>query len=139
MGFLLPEGEWRSIYHANPDGSVGAFKTPQALHRAMGAGHMAPRNYDGIRARVLALLEFPRTSLDQLRPEDPQPRTDEERALVLRFAAFTKQIVDRASSKLTRAVPDARLVDVPGAGHYIFATKEREVLQELSVFLRPTP
>lgn len=139
MGFPLPEGEWRNTFNTNGDGSMGAFKTPQALHRAMGAGHQAPRNYDGISTRVLALFEFPRTSLDQLRPEDPQPRTEEERALVVRFAGLTKQIVDRASSKLTRSVPGARLVDLPGAGHYVFATKEREVLEELSAFLRPAP
>ena len=38
----------------------------------MGAGDQAPRDYTNVRGPVLALFEFPRTSLDQLRAEDPQ-------------------------------------------------------------------
>jgi pimeloyl-ACP methyl ester carboxylesterase len=135
MGFSLPESEFRSTFTTNPDGSVGPFKTPQAIHRAMGAGHQMPRDYSNIRGPVLALFEFPRTSLNQLRAEDPQPRNDEERALVLKFAAVTKRIVDRAAEKLIRKFPDARLVDLPGAGHYVFITKEDEVLREIAAFL----
>jgi pimeloyl-ACP methyl ester carboxylesterase len=136
MGFPLPESEFRSTFATNPDGSVGPFKTPQAIHRAMGAGHQMSRDYSNIRAPVLALFEFPLTSLDQLRPEHPQPRNDEERALVLRFAALTKRILDRAPEKLMRSVPNARLVDLPGAGHYVFITKEDAVLREIVGFIR---
>ena len=92
MGFSLPESEFRSTFRTNPDGSVGPFKTPQAIHRAMGAGHQMPRDYSNIRGPVLALLEFPVTSLEQLRREHPQPRNEDERALVLKFAVITKRI-----------------------------------------------
>jgi pimeloyl-ACP methyl ester carboxylesterase len=135
MGFSLPESEFRSTFATNPDGSVGPFKTPQAIHTAMGAGHQMSRDYSNIRAPVLALFEFPRTSLDQLRADDPQPRNDEERALVLQFAAVTKRIVDRAAEKLMRTVPNARIVDLPKAGHYVFITREEAVLREIVAFI----
>jgi pimeloyl-ACP methyl ester carboxylesterase len=135
MGFPLPESEFRSTFATNPDGSVGPFKTPQAIHNAMGAGHQKPRDYSNIRAPVLALFEFPLTSLDQLRPEHPQPRNDEERALVVRFAAVSKRILNRAAEKLMRSVPNARLVDLPGAGHYVFITRQDAVLREIVAFI----
>jgi pimeloyl-ACP methyl ester carboxylesterase len=84
---------------------------------------------------VLALFEFPRTSLAELRPDDPQPRNDEERATVLAFAAATKVFMDRWSENLKRSVPDARLVNLPGAGHYVFITREGEVLREVRGFV----
>jgi hypothetical protein len=136
MGFTFPEAELRNTYATNADGSVGAARTPQTIHRAMGTGHQAPRDYTNVRGPVLALFEFPRTSLDQLRPGDPHPRTEEERAIVLKFAAISKRIVDRAAAKLARSVPGARIVDVPGAGHYVFITTEREVLDETGAFIK---
>jgi pimeloyl-ACP methyl ester carboxylesterase len=54
---------------------------------------------------------------------------------VLRLAALTKRIVDRAAEKLMRSVADASLVDLPGAGHYVFITKEDVVLREIVAFI----
>lgn len=53
------------------------------------------RDYSNIRVPVVALFEFPRTSLSQLRAGDPMPRNDEERALLLEFAQVGKAIFDR--------------------------------------------
>jgi hypothetical protein len=39
------------------------------------------------------------------------------------------------SSQLKRDVPDARLVALPGAGHFPFLTREAEVLRELRAFV----
>ena len=134
MRFAFPEAELRNSYLANPDGSVGSFKSPQRIHAAIGAGEIK-RDYSRIRVPVLALFEFPRTSLEQLRPEDPQPRTDEERAVVRQFALATKAYVDRWVDNLTRTVPDARIVDLPGAGHYVFITRQADVARHLRQFV----
>jgi hypothetical protein len=122
MHFTMPEAELRNSYDANPDGSVGRFKSPGWINDAIGNGEVK-RDYTGIRVPVVAFYEFPRTSLDQLRPDDPQPRNDDERAIVLEFAAATSAFMVRWVQNLLRSVPDARLVDTPAAGHYVFLTR----------------
>lgn len=37
--------------------------------------------------------------------------------------------------QLKSAVPDAHLVDLPGAGHYVFLTKEADLVRELHAFI----
>jgi uncharacterized protein (TIGR03435 family) len=68
----------------------------------------------------------------------PQPRNDNERAAVGAFALATKAYVDRWAENLKRSVPDARLVDLPAAGHYVFLTREADVLRELREFVAAT-
>jgi pimeloyl-ACP methyl ester carboxylesterase len=134
MKFAFPESELRSTYETNADGSVGAFKTPGWIHRAIGDGQKK-RDYSGIRVPVLALFEFPRTRLDQLRPDEPQPRNDEERQAILQAGAAIKAFMDRWVANLRRGVPAARVVDLPAAGHFVFITREAEVLAEMRAFL----
>lgn len=135
MKFAEPEAEFRNAWATNPDGSVGPYRTPQSVPDAIGAG-MKKRDYSHIGVPVLALSETPPpTSLDQLGPDDPQPRNDEERAAQLAFGAATKAYIDRWVENLRRGVPDARIVDVGKGGHYIFLTREEAVLREIHAFV----
>jgi hypothetical protein len=52
------------------------------------------------------------------------PKNDEERALIERFVAIGKVIYRRWTDKVKRGVPNATFVDVPGAGHYLWLTRE---------------
>jgi pimeloyl-ACP methyl ester carboxylesterase len=130
----LPESDLRNGWVANADGSVGRFKTPQSINQAIGIGQKK-RDYSNIRVPVLALFEFPRTSLDQLKPDEPQPRNAEEREALLASFAATKIFMDRWADNLKRSVPNARLVDLPGAGHHVFLTREAAVLSEMHKFV----
>jgi pimeloyl-ACP methyl ester carboxylesterase len=135
MKFAEPEAEFRNAWSANPDGSVGRYRTPGSVHDAIGAG-VKKRDYSGIRIPVLALSESPPpTSLDQLGPDDPQPRNDEERAAQLAFGAATKAYIDRWVASLRHGVPGARIVEIGGAGHYIFLTRPGDVLREVHAFI----
>ena len=78
---------------------------------------------------VLVLMESPRF------PESYQPKNAEERALIERFVARGRVIVGRWTDKVKRGVPDARFVDVPGGGHYLWVTKQAEVLHEIHAFI----
>jgi pimeloyl-ACP methyl ester carboxylesterase len=138
MTFPFPEAELRNTFTTNPDGSVGRFKTPRSVHDAIGAGGKK-RDYSKIRVPVLALYEFPRTRRDQIRPEDPQPRNEDEWTAVIALANATKAFMDRWVANLRRGVPDARIVDVPEGGHYLFITREEQVLAEIQAFLRRLP
>jgi non-heme chloroperoxidase len=132
--FALPESELRNTFAANADGSVGRYTTPGAISNAIGEGQVR-RNYAGIRVPVLALFEFPATSLSGLRPDEPPPRNDEERAAWLAVGAATRAFTDRWVAALKRGVPEARIVDLPGAGHYVFITREAEVVREVRAFV----
>ena len=98
-------------------------------------GNQKKRDYSSIRVPVLALFEFPRSADAPLRADDPQPRNEEERATLTAVAIATKAYMDRWVDNLKRSVPDARLVDLPGAGHYVFITREADVLRELKAFV----
>jgi pimeloyl-ACP methyl ester carboxylesterase len=47
----------------------------------------------------------------------------------------TQKYVDRWTANLRESVPDARIVDLPGAGHFLFIWRESGVLSEIARFL----
>lgn len=133
-GFAFPESELRNEYETNLDGTKGAFKTPPSIHNAIGAGQKK-RDYSMIRVPVLAFFEFPRTVDHPQRRGGYQPKNEEERAAIQAFNRATAVYVDRWVQNLKSGVPGARIVDLPGAGHYVFLTREADVLRELRVFV----
>jgi pimeloyl-ACP methyl ester carboxylesterase len=60
---------------------------------------------------------------------------DDERAAMTAYARVTAKRVDKRIDNLTRSVPSARVVHLPGAGHYLFLTREAEVLSETHRFV----
>ncbi|HXM36345.1 MAG TPA: alpha/beta hydrolase [Pyrinomonadaceae bacterium] len=132
-GFTFPESEFRNGFETNPDGTRGRYKSSDIPPRI---GRLQiPKNFTHIRVPVLALFEFPRTIEDYPRAGDYVPANAEERAAIAAFLAATKTIADRWSAKLVKAVPDTKLIDLPGAGHFVFLTRETEVLKELQKFV----
>jgi len=139
-GWSFPESEWRSIMETNPDGTRGRFKSPRRIGQAIGEGQKK-RDYSKISVPVLAFFEFPRSSkeLDPPRPGDPRPKNAQERAAIAAFTDATKTFMDRWTTNLRSGVPNARLVDLPGAGHYVFLTREAEVLRGIREFIASLP
>lgn len=136
--FAFPESEFRNTYDTNPDGTKGKPKTPQSIHRAIGEGQKK-RDYSNIRVPVLAFFEFPRSLSKQPQLPKYQPKDDEERAAIDAFNNATAVYVERWTRNLKSGVPGARLVDLPGAGHYVFLTREAEVLHGLREFVAGLP
>jgi pimeloyl-ACP methyl ester carboxylesterase len=132
--FAFPESELRNGFATNPDGTMGRYKTPQSIHNAIGAGQKK-REYSKIRVPVLALFEYPRSAIDPPQPGAYQPKNKEERAAIEAFNNATAAYVDRCTKNLKSGVPGARIVDLPGAGHFVFLTREAEVLKELRKFV----
>jgi pimeloyl-ACP methyl ester carboxylesterase len=81
---------------------------------------------------VLAFYEFPRTREDQVRNAD-------ERAALDAFNAATAVFIGRWNNNLLSHVADVHFIDLPGAGHYVFLTREAEVLKHLQAFLTGLP
>ena len=129
-----PQSEQHMVFDFNPDGSRGPFKTPSTVFRALGEGQIR-RNYTGIDVPVLALYEFPRRVGDPKRIEATPPRDAGEAAAIDSFNAATIAFVNRWVANLMAGVSDVHLIDLPGAGHYVFLSREKEVLQAMQSFL----
>jgi len=130
-GFAFPEAEMRATHIVEADGTVGRHTTPPHVGRLIGDGQIK-RDYSKIRVPVLALSALPRPGEV---PDHYQPKDDAERAAILAFGKDVQAYVDRWLSSLKKAVPDARLVDLPGAGHHVHLSREPEVLKEMRAFV----
>jgi non-heme chloroperoxidase len=137
-GFTFPESELRSVYETNPDGTKGDYKTPPEINKMIGDGQIR-RDYSGIHVPVLAFFEFPRPSRNLSAANPPDAKSAEEFAAKKAFDEATTAFIDRWTINLLRGAGDVHLVDLPEAGHYVFLTRESEVLRELGAFLAALP
>ena len=133
-GIALPESELRAGFETTPEGGVGAYRSPGWVSRAIGTGRPA-RDYSKIAVPVLAISDAVDFDLSHLKPGQPQPRNDEERATLIAFGKATQAVFDRWSANLKRGVPNAKVVDMPGATHYLWMTREADVLREIHAFV----
>ena len=91
-------------------------------------------NYEPIRAPILAIYAVPKTPVHLV----PRYKTGDRE----RRRAFDKIFeIWRLSAKTQRdrfrkSVPQARVVEIDGASHYLFISHREKVLQEVSAFLR---
>jgi pimeloyl-ACP methyl ester carboxylesterase len=142
MGFMFPESELRQTFEERPDGSVGPARSPGWVSRAIGQGQIFRRDYSGIRVPVLALnngFAPGATTDDVLRVFRYQPKNAEERAAIDRFMARSALVFGRWVDKLERGAPNVRLVYYPNAGHFVFLTREADVLREIRTFVANLP
>jgi pimeloyl-ACP methyl ester carboxylesterase len=132
FGFTIPESELRNQSEEIND-AVGAPKTPEWVSQAIGRQQVYRRDYSNIKVPVLAFLEFPRW------PDGYTARSEEQRALIERFIERGRVLVGRWMDKLKQHVPDAKFVDVPGGGHYLWLTRQELVLREIHTFIDGLP
>ena len=65
-----------------------------------------------------------------------EDKNSEYRAAVEAEYAILMTFIGRYKRGLLSAVPDARVLEWPGAEHYLFIAREAEVLRELHAFVR---
>ena len=139
---VFPESEVRQGSAVLLDGRLGQYKasTPD-INAAIGRGQIK-RDYSNIRVPVLVFIDYPWPPGDPRRPStvivdgrDYQPVNDDERAAVVAYARVEQKRVDQRTANLKRSVPSARVVELPGAGHYVFLTREAEVLSDVHRFV----
>ena len=51
------------------------------------------------------------------------------------FNQATVVFIERWNKNLKSGVPGAQIIDLPGAGHYVFLTRETEVLRGVREFV----
>ena len=130
---VFPANEIRNMYEINADGSIGKNRTPSFVSNEIDAGSIR-KDYRGIQVPVLALVSVPQPNSGQ---SNESPSKDaEQRTVAVRLDQILMQFIHRWEGNLKAAVPDARVVEVPGAHHYLFQTEQVEVLQEIRAFLK---
>jgi hypothetical protein len=138
LGFEFPLAELHSMFE-DDGGKVGTARMPDWAMRAMGQGQSFRKDYANIRVPVLALMQFGASADEILTATKYRPANAAEREAIDRFAARSRVVFDRWIAKLTRQVPNARIVNLGQVGHYVFLTRETEILRELHTFIAALP
>jgi len=133
--YVLPKDEARS---ADFD-KVGIPSQPKPNPErfdprdALGAGVQKP-DYARIRLPALAVYAAPGTWTEMVPGSsefaDPEKRAAAKR--IIEYAAQTRQVMEEM---FRSGVADSRVVEIPGASHYLFQTKRAEVLRNIRAFL----
>ena len=138
---VWPESEVRQDFALQPDGRLGPFKAESGdVNAAIGKGQIK-RNYSNIRVPVLVFVDYPslpsdpRSTTVTIDGHEYQPANDAERAAIITFARVEQRRIGNRSDNLKRSVPSAHVVELPGAGHYLFLSREDQVLSEVRRFV----
>jgi non-heme chloroperoxidase len=108
----MPEAELRNTFDASVLKAIGE-----------GTRH---RDYSRITAPVLSLFAVSGSDTSA----DPQ-----ERAAIEAYNGATMVYIKRYEKTLLTGVPDARIIEIPGANHYLFLSNEMDVLREITAFV----
>lgn len=131
-GWAFPEAELRQQYVANPDGSVGRSLLSPVIRRAITMDARVKPDYSGIRVPVLAIYQreppFDEVAATFL------IRNEQERAALRQEYEATRALYTRWQRDLLASVPTARIVELQGAGLYMFMSHEADVLREIRAF-----
>ncbi|MBI2689183.1 MAG: alpha/beta hydrolase [Acidobacteria bacterium] len=128
--FAFCEHEVRNMYDFNPDGAIGAYRTPNTVRDAIDRGSVK-RDYNGIRVPVLSIFATPAPLGAEARARGPEFLAAGKVENDMRLA-----FIRRYQASLRKAVPNARILEWPGASHYLFLAQEAQTLQEVHDFIR---
>jgi pimeloyl-ACP methyl ester carboxylesterase len=111
---------------------MGRHVSPPKIFFAIGEAQRR-RDYSGIRVPVLSISDGPRRIYDPAL-DHYQVKSDADRKPLEAFGSLIADYVEGWRARLKAAVPDAQIIDLPGSGHYIFMTREAEVLRGIDDF-----
>jgi pimeloyl-ACP methyl ester carboxylesterase len=127
LGFAFPESELRNIFETNADGTRGRYRTASTISAQVGDGQKK-RDYTGIRVPILAFFAG--------EPPVHPPADADERAAIDAYQTAKTAFTKRWRAQMRRAHGPVRIVDLPDASHFVFFTREADVLRELRAFLK---
>jgi non-heme chloroperoxidase len=126
FGYAVPDAEVREQHEVLQDGRIGPVKPDKAA--AVTAGF---QKYTEIRGPVLAFFAI---------PQDLGPYVDAHSspALLAAVAAYFSAI-EEPQAKAFAALPNARVVRLPHALHWVYMSNEADVLREMNAFIGSLP
>ena len=96
---------------------------------------MEKPEYSRISVPALALYAAPR-NWKELMPGSAEFTDPEKAAAAEKVGAQMARIRKHMADEFRAGVANGRVVEIAGAGHYLFQTNEAEVLGEMPAFLR---
>jgi pimeloyl-ACP methyl ester carboxylesterase len=124
---VFPEAERRLLAERPMD---------PAIRKAIVEDNNVRPQYARIRVPVLAIYRV--TTLAQAF-KDYEPENDEQRAAVAQAYASGRAMLEKWESDLRAGVPDARIVELPGADLYMFVSNEADIIREIKAFAATLP
>jgi len=126
-GVRLPEAELRQQWDTAPVGRVGAHRT------FPGSADLIPgvKQYNDIPVPALIIVANPH-SLGPWLDNNSDPSVH---AAVSAYSSVFEALTRRQENAIRAAVPSARVINLPGANHFVFMSNEAEVLREMRAFL----
>jgi non-heme chloroperoxidase len=133
---LLPEAEIRATRVFAADGRFERRLTPDHIQLSVG-GMVEHPNYKLIHAPVLAVYAVQQTA-EQLFPQYGSLNQEARSALDAMFGIW-RQFAAEQRNLLRTELPNARVVEVEGANHYLFISNRKQLLDALASFLSEQP
>jgi non-heme chloroperoxidase len=118
----LPETETRQL---------AAYPLDPVIRKAIVEDNKVRPDYAHIRVPVVAVYRT--TTLEQALQEYA-PRTEEERTALFQAYVAARGMTERWESDLRAGVPDARIVELPGASLYMFLSNPADIIREVRAF-----
>jgi non-heme chloroperoxidase len=131
-GPRIPEAQFRAIGRYDSGGRLVGDVTPASIDSLVLAGCGHP-DYSAVRAPALVIDAV----VDSARQVFPLwARLDSaQRAAAGRFTTLLRQWAATERARVARELPAARVVELHGANHYVFASHPREVSEAMRAFL----
>ncbi|HJZ76113.1 MAG TPA: alpha/beta hydrolase [Vicinamibacterales bacterium] len=131
LGFTYPEAELRQRRPINPDGRVG--KERDSPGYAMLLADM--KKYAALGVPALVIFAEPHGQGSWIEKNtDPNVR-----AAARAYAEALTAVTERQVKVVENSAPNAHVVKLPGAHHYVFLSNDADVLRELRSFLNGLP
>jgi pimeloyl-ACP methyl ester carboxylesterase len=127
-GYGFPEAEMRATSQPRADGLPGAPRS-SAWMEAMFAGF---EKYTAIRVPILAIFAAPPHIYG---PELSDSQDADMRARVEAWTKVAQEINGARVRAFAEGLPQARVVSLADARHYLFITNESDVLREMRAFI----
>lgn len=125
-GGILPESEVRQLYRVSPDGRVGEWLGHGYANQSV---ILEEERFRSIDTPLLALFSYPSAPY-------PSQTSDPAKLRAYRAAETSRK---EAQIKIFREQPHAKVVVIPNATHYIFLSREAQVITLIDEFVNSLP
>jgi pimeloyl-ACP methyl ester carboxylesterase len=129
-GAPLPEGDFLAIERFAPNGRDLGPETPGTISaQVIKSAESVSPPFDSVRVPVLAIYNWPET-VQQAFPWMVVPDS-----LTGQWLQLSRGWYDAQRAEFAAAVPQARIIVVPGASHYVFVGRADTVARAMRAFL----
>ena len=125
-GGIIPESEVRQLHRIGEDGRVGDWLGHGYANQSMA---LEEERFYSIDTPLLAIFSY---------PSAPNPGQTSD---TLKLAAYRAAETSRKEAQITifREQPYAKVIVIPNATHFIFLSREDEVISQISDFVNSLP